>query len=97
MRGLDGKTAIIAGGSTLIGQVVAELLVGYGANIVIADINVADGEATAKKLGSKGRFIRCDLCNDADIAALVTYERNSFGNQTGDVVQPSAVKATRTK
>ena len=34
---------------------------------------------------------------DADIAALVTYERNSFGNQTGDVVQPSAVKAARAK
>ena len=35
--------------------------------------------------------------NDADIAALVTYERNSFGNQTGDIVQPSAVKAARAK
>ncbi|MEI9914509.1 MAG: cytochrome c [Methylovirgula sp.] len=35
--------------------------------------------------------------SDADVAALVTYERNSFGNQTGDVVQPSAVKAARAK
>jgi cytochrome c oxidase subunit 2 len=33
--------------------------------------------------------------NDADIAAVVTYERNAFGNNTGDVVQPSAVKALR--
>jgi cytochrome c oxidase subunit 2 len=33
--------------------------------------------------------------NDADIAAVVTYERNAFGNSTGDVVQPSAVKALR--
>lgn len=33
--------------------------------------------------------------NDADIAAVVTYERNSFGNHTGDVVQPSQVKALR--
>ena len=71
MRGLDGKTAIVAGGSTLIGQSVAETLVGYGSNIVIADINVPDGEATAKKLGSKARFVRCDLTSDADIAALV--------------------------
>jgi NAD(P)-dependent dehydrogenase (short-subunit alcohol dehydrogenase family) len=71
MRGLDGKTAIVAGGSTLIGQSVADTLVGYGSNIVIADINVPDGEATAKKLGSKARFVRCDLTSDADIAALV--------------------------
>jgi cytochrome c oxidase subunit 2 len=32
---------------------------------------------------------------DADIAAVVTYERNAFGNNTGDVVQPSQVKAKR--
>jgi cytochrome c oxidase subunit 2 len=33
--------------------------------------------------------------NDADIAAVITYERNSFGNKTGDVVQPAQVKAAR--
>ena len=33
--------------------------------------------------------------NDADIAALVTYERNAWGNDTGDVVQPSDIKAAR--
>jgi len=33
--------------------------------------------------------------NDADIAAVVTYERNAIGNNTGDLVQPSAVKALR--
>jgi NAD(P)-dependent dehydrogenase (short-subunit alcohol dehydrogenase family) len=71
MRGLSAKTAIIAGGSTLIGQAVAETLIGYGSQVVIADINVADGEAAAKRLGAKAHFIRCDLTSDADIAALV--------------------------
>ncbi|MFW2438971.1 MAG: cytochrome c oxidase subunit II, partial [Arenicellales bacterium] len=33
--------------------------------------------------------------NDADLAALVTYERNAWGNSTGDVVQPSDIKAAR--
>lgn len=33
--------------------------------------------------------------NDADIAAVVTYERNALGNKTGDVVQPAQVKALR--
>jgi cytochrome c oxidase subunit II len=33
--------------------------------------------------------------NDADIAAIVTYERNAWGNSTGDIIQPSAVKALR--
>jgi cytochrome c oxidase subunit 2 len=33
--------------------------------------------------------------SDADIAAVVTYERNSWGNNKGDVVQPADVKAAR--
>lgn len=33
--------------------------------------------------------------NDADIAAAITFERNSWDNKTGDVVQPSDVKALR--
>lgn len=33
--------------------------------------------------------------NDVDIAAVITYERNSWGNATGDVLQPADVKAAR--
>lgn len=79
MRGLDGKTAIVVGGSTLIGQSVAQTLAGYGCAVVIADINVPDGEAAAKKLGGKARFIRCDLTIDADIAALVKATVDTTG------------------
>ena len=33
--------------------------------------------------------------NDVDIAAVVTYERNSLGNSVGDSIQPSAIKNAR--
>lgn len=33
--------------------------------------------------------------SDVDLAAVVTYERNAWGNNTGDMVQPSEVKAAR--
>lgn len=33
--------------------------------------------------------------SDYDIAAIVTYERNSWGNNTGDIVQPSDVAKVR--
>lgn len=33
--------------------------------------------------------------NDLDLAAVVTYERNAWGNDTGDVVQPKDIKAAR--
>lgn len=35
--------------------------------------------------------------DDASIAAIVTFERNAFGNQTGDVVQAADVAAVRGK
>jgi cytochrome c oxidase subunit 2 len=33
--------------------------------------------------------------SDTEIAAVVTFERNSWGNKTGDSVQPAEVKAAR--
>jgi len=33
--------------------------------------------------------------SDSDIAAVITYERNSWSNKTGDAIQPSAIKAAR--
>lgn len=33
--------------------------------------------------------------SDVDLAAVVTYERNAFGNSTGSLLQPAQVKALR--
>ncbi|MBA2351568.1 MAG: cytochrome c oxidase subunit II [Burkholderiales bacterium] len=33
--------------------------------------------------------------SDVDIAAVVTYERNSWSNKTGDAIQPTEIKAVR--
>ena len=35
--------------------------------------------------------------SDLDIAAIVTYERNAWGNNTGDMIQPAVVQALRNK
>jgi cytochrome c oxidase subunit 2 len=32
---------------------------------------------------------------DLELAAIITYERNAWGNDTGDLVQPSDIKAAR--
>jgi NAD(P)-dependent dehydrogenase (short-subunit alcohol dehydrogenase family) len=71
MKGLDGKTAIVSGGATLIGESCAAVLAGYGVNVVIADINEADGKAAARRIGKKASFTRTDITSDDDIAALV--------------------------
>jgi cytochrome c oxidase subunit 2 len=33
--------------------------------------------------------------SDVELAAVITYERNSFGNQKGDMIQPAQIKALR--
>lgn len=71
MRGLEGKTAILSGGATLIGQSVAEALAGYGIHVVIADINVEAGSAAAERLGERCSFIKADVTSDDDVKALV--------------------------
>lgn len=35
------------------------------------------------------------VLSDADIAAVITYQRNAFGNETGDTLQPSSVRSLR--
>ena len=35
-----------------------------------------------------------DILSDADLAAVLTYQRNAFGNDAG-IIQPAAVKAAR--
>lgn len=79
MKGLEGKTAIISGGATLIGERCAAVLAGYGVNVAIADINAEAGGRVADAIGSKASFIRTDITNDADIAALVAATVKQHG------------------
>ena len=52
-------------------------------NIVINGKNGTAMAAFAKQL------------SDTDIAAVVTYERNAWGNKTGEVIQPAEIKPLR--
>jgi cytochrome c oxidase subunit II len=45
-------------------------------------------------LHGKGGMPTFKMLGDADLASVITYERNAFGN-TGSVVQPSDVKSAR--
>lgn len=43
----------------------------------------------------KGMPAWAEQMNNLEIAAVITYERNAWGNDTGDIVQPSDVGAAR--
>ncbi|MDP9968732.1 NAD(P)-dependent dehydrogenase (short-subunit alcohol dehydrogenase family) [Variovorax paradoxus] len=70
-KGLEGKSAIVTGGSTLIGAGVVRALHAAGAKVVIADIDAANGQALADSLGAGARFVRTDITDDAQVQACV--------------------------
>ena len=94
MKGLDGKTAIVSGGATLIGASCASVLAGYGVNVVIADINEADGKQAAKDIGAKAAFIRADITSDDDIAALVAATVKRMAASTSWSTSPAPISTT---
>ncbi|GEC95996.1 cytochrome c oxidase subunit 2 [Zoogloea ramigera] len=46
------------------------------------------------KAGTAMQAFKATL-SDADLAAIITYERNAFGNNKGDMIQPAQIKALR--
>lgn len=79
MRELNGKTAVVTGGATLIGQAVVRAFVEKGTNVVVADIDVEGGEALAAQLGDKVLFLSTDIRDDAQIQRIVEDGAVRFG------------------
>jgi cytochrome c oxidase subunit 2 len=52
-------------------------------------------EAVVNGIPNSRMFAFSGLLSDAEIAAVVTYERNAWGNDSGAIVQPAQVKASR--
>jgi len=76
---LDGRAAVIAGGTSGIGASTAELFASEGARVVIAGRRAAQGQAHAAKLGPKTEFVRADVSAEADVAALITGAAERHG------------------
>ena len=71
MERLEGRSAIVTGGSTIIGRAVVRELHGGGAAVTIADIDPAGGEELAQELGERALFTRTDIADDAQLEACV--------------------------
>jgi 3alpha(or 20beta)-hydroxysteroid dehydrogenase len=71
MGKLDGRVALITGGSRGQGEAEARLFVREGARVVLADVRGPEGEKLAQALGPSARYEHLDVTQSADWARVV--------------------------
>ena len=79
MARLAGKVAFITGAAAGIGRATAVLFAREGAQVVVADIDVAAGEETAHLAGHGAIAIRTDVTDEASVQAAIRTTVETFG------------------
>ena len=79
---LEGKVALISGGSRGQGATEAELFIKEGAKVVIADILEPEGDAVVAQIregGGDASFVRLDVTSEDDWRDAVEFTLNTYG------------------
>ena len=74
-----GKRAVVTGGASGIGRATALRLAREGAEVWIGDVDVAGGTELAETSNGRIRFVRTDVMEVADIAALMQAADDAGG------------------
>ena len=71
---LEGKVALVTGGSSGIGKRTAIKLAAEGAKVAVADVREAEGNETVRLIeeaGGEGLFVKADVSQERDVRAMV--------------------------
>jgi NAD(P)-dependent dehydrogenase (short-subunit alcohol dehydrogenase family) len=78
----DGKVALVTGGSTGIGRATALKFAAEGASVVIADINVSQGQLIAEQINQnngKSIFVPTDVSSPTQVSNLIDKTVETYG------------------
>lgn len=76
------RVALVTGGGSGIGEACVRLLAEGGAQVVVADMDMANGERVAASINTDGgsaRFISVNVTQPAEVQALVVQTVEAFG------------------
>jgi NAD(P)-dependent dehydrogenase (short-subunit alcohol dehydrogenase family) len=79
MGELRGKVAVVTGGASGIGLGVARQFLAEGGQVVLADIDVEQGEKAVADLGEDAVFRQADVAEPTALADLVAFTLETFG------------------
>jgi len=76
---LEGKVALITGGTSGIGEATVELFVAEGAKVMIAGRNAEKGREMTAALGASAAFVQADVTREEEIKAAIEATTAKFG------------------
>lgn len=88
MRGIAGRSYLVTGAASGIGEAIARLLGSCGAKVTLADVNVEGGEAVTRDLraqGQEAQFVCADISSESDVIAMVAAAVDRYGRLDGAV------------
>lgn len=81
---VSGRTFLVTGGASGLGEATARRLVGAGGAVLIADVS-EHGASVAAELGERARFQRVDVTREDEVATAVSLAVSAFGGLHGAI------------